>query len=58
MCSIDPYIETGGACHSSYSSISVRGGRLVAAPTVYIKFACAIIVKKPDILAAGITFVS
>ena len=30
---IDPYIETIGACHSAYSSVSVAFGRLVAAPT-------------------------
>ena len=30
---IDPYIKTVGASHSSCSSVSVRGGRLVAAPT-------------------------
>ena len=32
---IDPYIETGGTFHSTYRSVSVRGGRLVAAPTGY-----------------------
>ena len=32
---IDPYIETVGAYHSSFSSVPVRGGRLVAAPTGY-----------------------
>ena len=30
---IDPYIETVGACHSTYRSVPVRFGRLVAAPT-------------------------
>ena len=44
---IDPYIETVHAYHSSYSSISVRCGRLVAAPTGK-PFARSFIV--PDIL--------
>ena len=36
---IDPYIEAVGAFHSTYSSVSVRFGRLVAAPTGYpVKF--------------------
>ena len=30
---IDPYIETGGACHSTCRSVSEGFGRLVAAPT-------------------------
>ena len=30
---IDPYIETGGACHSTYRSVSEGFGRLIAAPT-------------------------
>ena len=29
---IDPYIETIGACHSTYSSVSVRFGRLGSRP--------------------------
>ena len=33
MKGIDPYIETVGAYHSTYSSVSVPFGRLVAAPT-------------------------
>ena len=30
---IDPYIETIGACHSTYWSVALGCGRLVAAPT-------------------------
>ena len=31
---IDPYIETGGASHSSHRVVAWGCGRLVAAPTV------------------------
>ena len=43
MCSIDPYIKTVGACHSTYNSISVPFWRL-APPAGYEIFACAIVV--------------
>ena len=35
---IDPYIKTIGACHSTYRVVAWGCGRLVAAPTVQIKF--------------------
>ena len=41
----DPYIETIRACHSTYRPVSEGGGRLVAAPTGYIIFIRAIVVR-------------